>query len=61
MKDNGTPDLAKSDLNATDAIAILNIGSWLTWAGRVESHAPGEDSFKYNLSILSTKKCQLPY
>ena len=33
MVDNGTQNLAGSGLNAANAIAILNIGSWLTWAG----------------------------
>ena len=49
MVDNGTQDLADSGLNATGSIAILNIGSWLTWAGLVESHTPGESNFTYNL------------
>ena len=52
MDDNGTQNLAGSGLNATGAIAILNIGSWLTWAGFVEEHTPGESSFKYNLSTV---------
>ena len=47
--DNGTQGLAKSGLNATGAIAILNIGSWLTWAGLVEKHTPGEENFAFNL------------
>ena len=41
--------LAKSGLNATGAIAILNIGSWLTWAGAVDKHNTGEDSFAFAL------------
>ena len=49
MVDNGTQNLAKSGLNATGAIAVLNIGSFLTWAGMVEKHNPGENSFKYDL------------
>ena len=49
MVDNGTQNLAKSGVNATGAVAILNIGSFLTWAGLVEKHNPGENSFKYNL------------
>ena len=47
--DNGTQGLAGSGLNVTGAIAILNIGSWLTWAGLVEKHSPGEDSFSFNV------------
>lgn len=49
MVDNGAQNLAKSGLNVTGAIAVLNIGSFLTWAGLVEKHAPGENSFTYNL------------
>ena len=49
MVDNGTQNLAGSGLNATGAIGILNIGSWLTWAGHVDSHTPGQSSFKYHL------------
>ena len=47
--DNGTQGLAKSGLNATGAIAILNIGSWLTWAGAVEKHNPGDNNFAFAL------------
>lgn len=49
MDDNGTQGLAASGINATGAIAILNIGSWLTWAGLVNSHAPGKSNFTYRL------------
>ena len=47
--DNGTKGLAKSGLNATGAIGILNIGSWWTWAELVEKHNPGEDNFAFAL------------
>lgn len=47
--DNGTQGLAKSNIDATGAVTILNIGSWLTWAGVVEKHAPGENSFSFDL------------
>lgn len=49
MCDNGTQGLAKSGINATDAIAILNIGSWETFAGHVDSHKPNEPNFSYRL------------
>lgn len=51
MVDNGTHDLAGVGLNATGAVAILNIGSWLTWAGLVRSHTPGESGFEYDLEL----------
>ena len=31
------------------AIALLNIGSLLTWAGLVERHTPGAENFNFNL------------
>lgn len=50
MIDNGTQDLASSGINATGAIAILNIGQWLTWAGQVTEHKIGSDTFSYSLA-----------
>ena len=55
--DNGTQGLAESGLNATGAIAILNIGKWLTWAGHVEHHNLGQSNFSFNLQ----KKQNSPY
>ena len=49
MIDNGTQNLANSGINATGAIAILNIGQWLTWAGIVTNHTIGNASFTYIL------------
>ncbi len=49
MNDNGTQGLANSGVNATGAIAILNIGSWKTFAGLVTSHTPNEPNFVYRL------------
>ena len=55
--DNGTQGLAKSGLNVTGAIAILNIGSWLTWAAFVDQHNSGESNFSFNLH----QKLNSPY
>ena len=52
MIDNGTHNLAESGLNAMGAVAVLKIGSWLTYAGRVEEHKTGENSFVYNTSTI---------
>ena len=49
MCDNGTQGLAHSGINATGSIAILNIGSWETFAGNVNSHQPNEPNFSYLL------------
>ncbi|GAL03729.1 chitinase [Photobacterium aphoticum] len=43
-----TQSLAESGIDATGAIAIMNIGSWLNWAQVVESHTPGSNTFTYS-------------
>ncbi|MGF1726899.1 DUF1565 domain-containing protein [Photobacterium nomapromontoriensis] len=43
-----TQSLADSGIDATGAIAIMNIGSWLNWAQIVESHTPGTNTFTYS-------------
>ena len=48
MVDNTVPSLAASGLNATGAMAILNIGSFNTFTASVESHTPTENFFTYN-------------
>ena len=48
MIDDGSMDLAGSRLDATGAMAILNIGSFNTFTAVVESHQPGSNSFSYN-------------
>ena len=47
MVDDGSKDLAGSGLNATGAMAILNIGSFNTFTALVQSHKPGNASFTY--------------
>ena len=52
---DGTPDdapagrrsLASSGINATGAVAVLNIGHWYSFAGRVLEHIPRTSSFIY--------------
>jgi len=46
--DNGKADLAASGINATGAMAILNIGSWMTYVSPVLHHEPNTNSFTYN-------------
>lgn len=48
MVDNGVKNLAGSGLNATGAMAILNIGSFNTFTAVVQSHTPGTPSFRYD-------------
>ena len=42
MVDNGTQNLAKSGLDATGSIAVLNTGNFLSWAGVVEKQSRRE-------------------
>ncbi|MEE2765295.1 MAG: T9SS type A sorting domain-containing protein [Candidatus Neomarinimicrobiota bacterium] len=44
---HGDVDLAESGLDITDAIAILNVGSFKTWTRRVLTHSG--NTFTYNL------------
>lgn len=48
MIDEGTQDLAGSGLDMTDAIAILNVGSFKTSAAPVTAHAAGQNYFEYD-------------
>ncbi|KAL9965297.1 hypothetical protein ACROYT_G029075 [Oculina patagonica] len=47
MVDSGAKNLAGSGLNATGAMAILNIGSFNTFTAIVKDHAPGKNFFIY--------------
>ena len=40
--------LAESGINATGTMAILNIGSFMTFVSKVEHHSPGSPNFFYN-------------
>ncbi|MBK3517493.1 right-handed parallel beta-helix repeat-containing protein [Carboxylicivirga marina] len=42
-----TPSLAESNIDFTGAIAVLNIGHWLTWTRPIKSHSAGSDHFTY--------------
>lgn len=48
MIDNSEKNLAGSGINATGAMAILNIGSFNTFVAKVQSHVPGTNSFTYD-------------
>ena len=47
MVDNGEKDLGGSGLDATGAMAVLNIGSFNTFTAVVQKHAAGQSSFTY--------------
>lgn len=40
-------DLSDLNFSVSNALAIMNFGSFRTWAGRVTSHAPNSGSFEY--------------
>ncbi|CAL4058691.1 unnamed protein product, partial [Meganyctiphanes norvegica] len=46
--DDGFADLAKSGIDANGSMAILNIGSWITYVRPVLSHKPGSPKFTYD-------------
>ena len=48
MVDDGSKNLAGSGLDATGAMAILNIDSFNTFTAVVQDHHPGSNSFTYN-------------
>lgn len=40
-------DLRDLDFSVSNAIAVLNVGNWKTWARMVQAHEPGSDHFSY--------------
>ena len=46
--DDGKAGLADSGIDATGAMAILNIGSFCTFVGQVTSHSAGSNTFFYH-------------
>ena len=45
---SGGPDLAGSNKDFSGAIAIMNVGSWLSFARKVVNHGSGNSSFSYD-------------
>ena len=43
--------IAESGIDFTGAIAVMHIGSWLSWAQTVLHHEPGSDRFTYDLEF----------
>ena len=43
--------LADTGVSMQGAIAILNIGSWQTWAQAIDSHVAGSNSFTYSTTF----------
>ena len=53
MIDNGDHDLAGSGINATNSMAILNIGSFNTFVAKVLHHSRGSNYFTYKNTFHS--------
>jgi len=53
--DNQTCSLGETGKDFTGAIAVLNIGHWLTWARPITEHAAGTDHFSYDPMGLELK------
>ena len=45
--------LAESSVDFTGALAVLNIGHWMTWARPILKHSAGSDHFTYDTSGFS--------
>jgi len=43
-----TQSLAATGVDMTGAVAVMNIGSWMTWAQFIEHHEPGSNRFTYS-------------
>ncbi|MCH2670298.1 MAG: DUF5011 domain-containing protein, partial [Gammaproteobacteria bacterium] len=48
IDESGGPDLAGSNKDFSGAIAIMNVGSWLSFARKVVNHGSGNSSFSYD-------------
>jgi hypothetical protein len=46
--DVNTETLADTGVSMRGAVAIMNIGSWMTWAQVIESHEAGSNQFTYS-------------
>ena len=53
---SNTESLTESNTDFTGAIAVLNVGHWLTWARKISSHNAGDDHFSQTeVQILETQ------
>ncbi len=48
--DKQTCSLAETGKDFTGAVAVLNLGHWLTWSRPITAHAAGSDHFSYDPS-----------
>lgn len=53
--DNQPGSLAETGKDFTGAVAVLNIGHWLTWARPITAHSAGSDHFSYDPGDIRQK------
>ncbi|MEX0988198.1 MAG: right-handed parallel beta-helix repeat-containing protein [Bacteroidales bacterium] len=51
VNDHDFRDLAQADVDFTNALVMLNIGAWNTFATRVTSHKKGSNTFTYEKNL----------
>ena len=54
--DVNTESLADTGVDFTGATAVMNIGSWLSWAQTIEQHKAGSDRFHYSKDFSKSGK-----
>lgn len=52
--------LANSGMDVSGAVAVMHIGSWLSWAQRIDKHVPGENTFTYSKNFEKSGKTREP-
>lgn len=55
MVDDGTKGLASTGKDFTGAMAVLNIGSWLSFTEEVTNHSANNDTFTYTTNFNENK------
>lgn len=50
--DDQPPSLASTGIDFTGALAVLNLGHWLTYTQPIVSHAAGSDHFSYSSDLI---------
>jgi len=57
LPDNvNTQTLAETGISMKGCIAILNMGSWMTWAQTIDTHIAGTDMFTYSTDFYAQSK-----
>lgn len=57
--ENQPPSLQSTKLDFTGALAVLNLGHWLTYTQPIVSHSAGSDHFTYSTDLIGHKSSEL--